>query len=536
MTAPPILKTFQVNAVNEAKPLLCNNGSLLLIGQTGSGKTFILGQLLKDIESTLTNPSDLILYLTAAPVVYQTQKKLIGNFGIQKVLVLNYDALRSNIGTMFIDWIEVNPFLKPYTPEELTELKEWASEEQILELVKQRENLIDESTPYWKPHVMPKAIFCDESHKLRNEKTQQTQIIEQYLKQGGQVMLASATPFSKVSEAKITCLALKPKVRNPELGISVPLNHTLWPSFAAEIAGPRSKPWEANAEAMQRLKEALDFRTVRLKNVRFPHKCFSHCKLISFQSKEDRIYYDEAYNDYIKMLAKIDRDAPGGIAEIWTASLKFRMRSEEIRAPYLADHSISIKNLGKQVIIASNFIETLSKVKNRLLEKGVSSNSISIIIGGQKSKERERNIDLFQTGKTDYLLLTLKTGGVGLDLPHCEENRHLCRPRYIVIPPTWSPIELVQALGRPHRLNSISDTHADIIWFKDTEEENVAINLEPKLNSLSTLIASRESWMGVFSRRADLNNIKELADLSINESCDIDEDGDIEILNIGDEI
>lgn len=537
MQIEPKLLTFQSRASSDILPLI-TTGSCLLIGATGTGKTYILSDVIKKLEKEdlilrSTKPFP-ILYLTASPVVEQTQQVALGEFGIKRLIVMNYDKLRSTLGVMFIEWIKVNPDLKQYTERELWEMSHLAelSDEAIAYVVNERQALMDLENPYWRPEYMPNIIICDESQKLKNEKTQQTEIINQYIKQGGRLLLSSATPFARVSEGKITSLALRPKFTSPELGVSVDLNERLWPAFAKEISGSRSAPTDFNFEAVGRLRDALEHRIVRLKGVKFDKKCHSHCKLIDFQNDEDRKRYNEAYIEYLKKLQSINREAPGGIAAIWVASQKFRQMSELIRAPYLAGHAnFLVQDCSKQVCVASNFVDTLNATERELISLGVTEDKISIIVGGQSSKERQFNIQRFQTGKTDYCLFTLKSGGVGLSLHHHERNKDICKPRYIVLPPTWSAIEIVQAFGRPHRINSISDTYADIVWFRGTEEENVAAKLEPKLDCLQELVQKRETWMGVFSRRAELNEVKELSRLIEQESVDVDLDGDVEIFD-----
>jgi superfamily II DNA or RNA helicase len=67
------------------------------------------------------------------------------------------------------------------------------------------------------------------------------------------------------------------------------------------------------------------------------------------------------------------------------------------------------------------------------------------------------------------------------------------------LPPTWSAIELVQLLGRAHRINSRSTTHQDIIWYRDTIEEYVAEKVQRKMKSLKEIVSKRETWLDLFT-------------------------------------
>jgi hypothetical protein len=90
----------------------------------------------------------------------------------------------------------------------------------------------------------------------------------------------------------------------------------------------------------------------------------------------------------------------------------------------------------------------------------------------------------------------MRSGGVGISLHH---NSKEGRPRHIIIPPTWSAIDLVQALGRGHRITSISDTTQEVVWYKDTIEETVCERVKAKLNCINASVGRKENWVNVFT-------------------------------------
>jgi len=136
-------------------------------------------------------------------------------------------------------------------------------------------------------------------------------------------------------------------------------------------------------------------------------------------------------------------------------------------------------------------------------------------LGMQSMEERQREIDKFQSGKTLYCIYTLKAGGVGLSLHHTDEwlpKDKQCRrkesgyvveedipkiptrPREVIITPTWSPIELVQGVGRAPRLTSLSITKQTLLFFKGTIEGKVADIANKGLRCLSKIVRHREPW------------------------------------------
>jgi len=492
------LYPFQQNASKDLEDIVISRKeSALLIGATGVGKTYIFAEILEKLFNSgrfanSTKPFP-VFYLTKSSVIPQTREVLFKDYHLppDKIFVTNYDQLRATIGDLFISWQE------RYS-RDLTD--KWLE-------------------PLWRKEFMPDVIIGDEIQACKNENTLQAKIMLEYVKQGGQVIVGSATPFTRVSEGRFCTLAIKPHVEG--FGHIKDLN---WQHFSNVIAGSRSCPTDWNSEAVERLTRVLEPNIVRVKNVKFAKRTITHCKLIDFACEEDSQWYSEAYTDYLEELSKIDKDEPGGVAAIWVAQTKFRIRCETIKAPYLARIAYEVVNeQDKQVILASNYVNPLNLIKAKLLELGVNDNEISIIIGGQSTKVRQENITKYQTGKAKYCLFTLKSGGVGLSLHHYLKNADTCKPRYVILPPTWSAIELVQALGRAHRINSISTTHQDIVWFRGTIEEEVATKVSRKLGCLRELVSKKEVWSDIFSRRVDLANIDELKQLSLKESTDTDE-------------
>ena len=63
-----------------------------------------------------------------------------------------------------------------------------------------------------------------------------------------------------------------------------------------------------------------------------------------------------------------------------------------------------------------------------------------------------------------------------------------------MLSPTWSPLELVQGLGRCGRLTSLSDTLQFLLFYAGTIEEKVAHKASKGLKCLKKVVRSKESW------------------------------------------
>ena len=107
----------------------------------------------------------------------------------------------------------------------------------------------------------------------------------------------------------------------------------------------------------------------------------------------------------------------------------------------------------------------------------------SVVYGEQDYDDRLRIIEEFQDNKTRIIILNIKAGGVGISL-HDVAGGH---PRVSLISPTWSSLDLVQALGRIHRAGGKTKSLQRIIYAADTVEERIADKLKIKLNNINSI-------------------------------------------------
>lgn len=146
-------------------------------------------------------------------------------------------------------------------------------------------------------------------------------------------------------------------------------------------------------------------------------------------------------------------------------------------------------------------------------ENGLLNLDPSLRLGNQSMQERQREIDRLQCGRTKIGIFSIKAGGVGLSLQHTdkwtkekvrrkdngwafEEDIPLIptKPRRLYGTPVYSAIEIVQMLGRPHRIDSLSETIQQIVFFKDTIEEHVAHLVGKKLKSMKVITKQNDEW------------------------------------------
>jgi hypothetical protein len=168
--------------------------------------------------------------------------------------------------------------------------------------------------------------------------------------------------------------------------------------------------------------------------------------------------------------------------------------------------------------LAGDKPEVDKKAGVRASDHGLSKQQIDRYgLGAQSKIQRQGEIDRFQSGQSLYCFFTFKAGGVGLSLHHSDElTTFKCRkhpngdwsnendiskvptcPRFVLLTPVYSAIELVQGLGRCARLTSLSDTPQTVLFYRGTIEERVAHTVSIKLKCLKKVVRQRESWESV---------------------------------------
>ena len=483
---------FQRTAALElADKLLKERGALLQAG-TGVGKTYITAQALKQVIPTLLEREAPdtpfpVLWIGPAATMIQTQR-VLKSYGIaQYVMTLSYSALTSpkTGGAMFYQ-----------TRTEVT-----YGQEQIV---------YD-----WRECMLPRLVVFDECQALKNEESTRT-AIARGLPDSVKRLFISATPYQRVCEARTVMVGVGMRSQYNVL----PLSQGTAPSVMRSLA-TYGNTAAYSPKAMEKVKGVMQPYTVNVKGIRFKHKAHTECVLINFQRSEERDAYNNAYNEYLEELFRLRGQTGHGIlAARLVAMQKFRQKAEEIRSPIVAGRAHNAIQEGSQVIIASNFKNMLRGAWQALTKRyGYDPDRIGFVTGGQTAEQRQRHVDEFQAGKRDVMLLTMQAGGVGISLHHEQDE---ARPRHIILPPTWSAIDLIQCLGRSHRITSRSNTLQEVLWYRDTIEERVAAVVENKVKCINKAVSAKEQWASLFAPNVDddLGNVDADTDSEVDYGLD----------------
>jgi SNF2 family DNA or RNA helicase len=128
---------------------------------------------------------------------------------------------------------------------------------------------------------------------------------------------------------------------------------------------------------------------------------------------------------------------------------------------------------GMSVVLIVNFEDTVQALAQRL-------DTENIIHGGDKPEFRQMVIDRFNDDDDHLVVLNIKAGGLGIGL-HGTATR---RPRLALISPTFSGIDLKQALGRVHRAGGARSIQK-VVWAAGTIEERVCEKVQERLQRVS---------------------------------------------------
>jgi SNF2 family DNA or RNA helicase len=214
-----------------------------------------------------------------------------------------------------------------------------------------------------------------------------------------------------------------------------------------------------------------------------------YCEL----SDEERTKYDEVRNFYWQKLNPKIKE--GGVnhtkIEILGALLRLRqicchmglvekkkVINSSAKLDLLIEQIQTIINEGHKALVFSSFTSLLKLLSQQLHEKSISFEYLD----GQ-TKDREERVNNFQNNSDISLfLLSLKAGGVGLNLTAAD---------YVfIIDPWWNPAAESQAIDRCYRIGQTKKVFAYKLIAKNTVEEKILKLQERKKNIANQIISS----------------------------------------------
>lgn len=423
------LLRYQVPAVRGLVAALQRHGAALDGSDTGTGKTYAAIAAFRALGISPV--------VIAPKAVLPSWERAADHFGVA-IRVINYEKVRTG-NTPYGSWTTVESNGRSF------------------------------DRFVWSDGV--KGLIFDEAHRAKGAKTQNAQLMIAARLQRIPTLAASATASTNPMEMRA-------------LGFLLGL-HSLRDFYQwAEAHGCYKNRWDgwefggSKSDIAQIHNAIFPAKGARIRvrdlGEEFPTTRIT-TTLVDVQSPTK---VAAAYKDLAKAFADIEERAKEdkGGAEHLTAMLRARQVSETQKIPSMIEMAEDALEEGRSVVLAVNFNESI-----RVLVGAFAANvAVAQIHGSQTAEEREANIQAFQNNKAHVIVINLRAGGVGVSLHDLHG-----RPRTAIISPSWSAVDLKQALGRVWRAGGVSGSVQHILYARGTVEERVAKLLQGKLDRLT---------------------------------------------------
>jgi SNF2 family DNA or RNA helicase len=115
-----------------------------------------------------------------------------------------------------------------------------------------------------------------------------------------------------------------------------------------------------------------------------------------------------------------------------------------------------------KVLVFSQFVDHLTLIRQHLDARGI---DYQYLDGSTPMMERKKRVDAFQGGDGDVFLISLKAGGVGINLTAADYVIHM--------DPWWNPAVEDQASDRAHRMGQQRPVTIYRLVARHTIEEGI---------------------------------------------------------------
>ncbi len=317
-----------------------------------------------------------------------------------------------------------------------------------------------------------------------------------------------ATAVRKVDAKFKVCLTGTPLENH--LGEFYSLMDTVVPGSLGEYEDYRKtyvSPYTIKKADMQYLRnkvKPLMLRRTKSQILKeLPEKTVSVMK-IPFSEEQLKIYRDVAlsWNQKVKDSIQDVGEARSQMIML-TALLRLRQvcsdpaavpgvnfSNEPPKIELLRESISNIIESGESAIVFTQFIPTLERIQ-RVFGK---QNLPALLIDGRMSKQKREKVlkDFNESDKPQVLIMTLKTGGVGLNLTKASYVFHL--------EPWWNPAVEDQATDRVHRIGQEKHVQVYRYLMQESVEEKIEILKDRKSSHFRALFDQVEN-------EGDLNKV-----------------------------
>ncbi|MBL1263716.1 DEAD/DEAH box helicase [Methylomicrobium sp. RS1] len=244
--------------------------------------------------------------------------------------------------------------------------------------------------------------------------------------------------------------------------------------FNRRFAGPIER--DRDAQARQRLKKLIQPFILRRTKTQVLQELPPRIEIPVYVelSCEEMAFYEAIRRDSLNELASSD-GPPGhkhlqilaAITKLRRSCCNSRLANAEISLPSsklaafgeIAEELLDNKH---KALVFSQFVDHLQLIRDYVEGRGI---PYQYLDGSTPAKERQQRVDAFQRGDGELFLISLKAGGVGLNLTAADYVIHM--------DPWWNPAVEDQASDRAHRMGQKRPVTIYRMIAKQTIEEKI---------------------------------------------------------------
>jgi len=309
------------------------------------------------------------------------------------------------------------------------------------------------------------TIVLDEAQAIKNAHTRRSQAVMAL--RGDFRMVATGTPLENhLGELWNLFRFINPGL----LGTS--------DQFNLRFAGPIEKAQDKRAELaartrLRRLTQPFILRRTKAQVLsELPPR--TEIVLPVELSSEELALYESLRREALDRLATLEAPQSQKQIQILAEMMKLRraccnpvlvapgsgIRSSKLETfARLADELLENRH---KALVFSQFVDHLSLIRAHLDEKGI---RYQYLDGSTPMQERKRRVDAFQAGDGDLFMISLKAGGVGINLTAADYVIHM--------DPWWNPAVEDQASDRAHRMGQQRPVTIYRLVARHTIEEGI---------------------------------------------------------------
>jgi superfamily II DNA or RNA helicase len=418
------------------------NGVAADLSETGCGKSYVGAWIAKYFNSPVV--------IVCPKVVISSWHKVLAEFGIKAHVVINYEKLtRGN---------------SPY-----------------LSFRNGRDNNPDDYQIKFPANAL---VIVDECHKCKAWNSKNSDFLIALRKHNYKLLMLSATSATNPLEMKSFGFAttLHNLVNYRNFITDAGAYTSRFGGYQIDIGSRRTI--EAMGEIHNRLFNVYNIAsrmTRQMFDKIFPD---NHVMAECFDiGAANTIKLNRVYEQMEAELASLEESSANYSSHHFAVMTRARRMAELLKVTTMVEMIQDWFDEGISPVVFVNFTDTVEAIEKQLNKNSKFHGLIGKIVGGQSDKIRNSDIDKFQSDNKRIMIVNIQAGNSGVSL-HDLNGKF---PRGSIISPSWSAINMLQALGRCHRAEGKTKCIQKIFFADNSIEVDICKRVQSRFNALDAL-------------------------------------------------